>query len=969
MAMYRDLIPAIGLVSAVVLQGSAGAESLLPLANPGFEEGLRGWTAVDNGMSRVVPEAAHGGGLGLRVTDTDGRRGSDLRARALPVTPGRAYALRFWARPVASSGVAVYFQFRDAGGNILNRPEKHNEIILIVPGGKSEWRQYTLFGRAPEQAVELSLWIHSINASKAAADLDDFALSLLTEEEARVVKTSVPPSRRFPVPEAERIAEIAEMLAPIPAGLGRPIFHRKAWDALAAAQGADRVIRDAESCLNTPPPELPDELYLEFSRNGNRTRYQRPYGRRVSRLSALLKAECLENKGRFLAAIERDALAVCAERSWVMPAHDSGLDNFNNRNLYVDLGCSLRGWLLATTDWWLQDKLAPATRRTIRAEVKRRVFEPYLKALRSGDLGRGFWWMRGTNNWNPVCNAGVVGAALTLVEAPIERAEFLAGMELSNPYFLSGFTADGYCSEGMGYWNYGFGHYMMLGEIVLEATSGKLDIYQDGKLPNIAAYPRGFQIQKGLSPAFADCSVGARPSPEVLALIQRRFPDSLLEEVGPLSPVRRGFASLGLLGFGEGLHPGTARPPRKGVLPVRTWFENAGILISRAGPGEDKPFGAAIKGGHNAEHHNHNDVGSYLVVRDGHAYLLDPGGEVYTRRTFSRQRYVSKVLNSYGHPVPLVGGNLQSSGRRAEGKVLESEFTSETDRLVLDLRSAYDVPELERLVRTFVHDRRSRTITIQDEVAFSKPTAFGTALVTFDRVFRRASDTLVVYDGSGSVVVDIAVSGGEWTLESETIENPDRPEPTRLGINLNEPVTTASVRLTIVPAELAADLPGTYHAPKEGPGFRPKTALAITIQAEDFSAQRGGQVTRCEKPGASQGAFKYWDDNGHALDWTFETPTAGRFAIRLRSCHASSTPVTRKVLIDGKPVGDPSVTYLFPTTGGWSSKTDDWRDIWLADKGEAVVVELGAGTHTLTMVNDCGIGLNLDWIQFVPLAD
>ena len=36
-------------------------------------------------------------------------------------------------------------------------------------------------------------------------------------------------------------------------------------------------------------------------------------------------------------------------------------------------------------------------------------------------------------------------------------------------------------------------------------------------------------------------------------------------------------------------------------------------------------LGVALKGGHNAEHHNHNDVGSYVVALAGTTPLLDPG--------------------------------------------------------------------------------------------------------------------------------------------------------------------------------------------------------------------------------------------------------------------------------------------------------------------------------------------------------
>ena len=42
--------------------------------------------------------------------------------------------------------------------------------------------------------------------------------------------------------------------------------------------------------------------------------------------------------------------------------------------------------------------------------------------------------------------------------------------------FLKGFTPDGYCGEGTGYWNYGFGHYVLLSEEIRLATGGQIDL-------------------------------------------------------------------------------------------------------------------------------------------------------------------------------------------------------------------------------------------------------------------------------------------------------------------------------------------------------------------------------------------------------------------------------------------------------------------------------------------------------------
>ena len=522
--------------------------------------------------------------------------------------------------------------------------------------------------------------------------------------------------------------------------------------------------------------------------------YERPYGLRSQRLAALLLAECLEDKGRFLPALERDLLAVCDERSWTMPAHDADLGNFNRTRLTIDLGSSARGWLLADVSSWLGHRLTPAVRERLRGEVRRRVLDPYLNTVRSGNIN-GNWWMRCNNNWNAVCSAGVACCAMALLEPREERALVLAATEFSNPLFISGFTDDGYCSEGMGYWNYGFGHYVTMGLAVRAATGGRLDILTGDKLRRIASYAKGYQVQPGRSPWFADG--GGAPSHEVWALMRQVCPEAVPPDTPALALLKGGHATIGLRAFGQ--EPPPAAPAAEG-LPIRTHFPDAQVLITRSGgaPG-GAPFGAAFKGGHNAEHHNHNDVGSYAVVLDGVEMLGDPGGEVYTRRTFSRERYDSPMLNSYGHPVPVVAGQLQATGRNSAARVLDASFSDARDRFELDLAAAYRVPELASLVRTFTHDRTARAVSISDEARFTTPQTFSVPIITYRDVVRRDDTTLHLHDKQLRVEVKIAAEGGAWQLMEEQLENPGKPSPRRLAVTFDAPVTTARVRVTVTP--------------------------------------------------------------------------------------------------------------------------------------------------------------------------
>ncbi len=129
--------------------------------------------------------------------------------------------------------------------------------------------------------------------------------------------------------DSARVEEIAQMLPEHPEGLGRPVTDRDAWEQLARTAAFQQIVERAESLLDEPIPEQPDELYLEFSQTGNRTNWQRVAGIRRGRLAPLVLAECVEDQGRFIGAIVETVEALCGERTWVMPTQYRDLMNFN----------------------------------------------------------------------------------------------------------------------------------------------------------------------------------------------------------------------------------------------------------------------------------------------------------------------------------------------------------------------------------------------------------------------------------------------------------------------------------------------------------------------------------------------------------------------------------------------------------------------------------------------------------------
>jgi hypothetical protein len=315
--------------------------------------------------------------------------------------------------------------------------------------------------------------------------------------------------------DARRIAEIEAWLPAAPAGLGPDARDRAVFDRLAATPEGAGAIAAAEKILATAFPAWSDDDYLEFSRVGTRPRGEAMITARRGRLSPLVWAEVLENRGRFLAAIEHALREYLAEPSWSLPAHDRELNNFRRKRYTVDLFTSTFGAELGQSLHLLGDRLDPALRDDVRAALRERLWAPVLDTLRGGPTKH--WWLETTNNWNAVCLAGVTGSALAALPDRHERAVLAAAAEVYGRNSIRGFTDDGYCSEGIGYWNYGFGNFMMLRAVLFSATDGRLDPFTDPKVREMALFGPRLEVLPGVFPAIADCRFETKPSARLIA--------------------------------------------------------------------------------------------------------------------------------------------------------------------------------------------------------------------------------------------------------------------------------------------------------------------------------------------------------------------------------------------------------------------------------------------------------------------
>jgi len=590
---------------------------------------------------------------------------------------------------------------------------------------------------------------------------------------------------------APRIAEIEAMLPEKPQTFAPAFDNRAVWDKLAAdTEFRDSTINRADTMLPQPIPQVTDAEWDEAIRTRER-KVEKVLDQRRNRLAVFMLAEGMTNQGKYVPAILKEIEAICGERSWIFPAHQY----FTGSN---DLGSAMTSWSLATAIGMLGDRMPENQRQTVKENIYRRVIAPYLDQSRNPSLKKD-WWRTNENNWNAVVHAGIVGSALTTVDSRAERAEVLAVALSETPAYLAGFASDGYSHEGMGYWKYGFGHFILMAETVYAATGGKIDLLQDPVARKLAEFPLRFEVAPGVYPAFGDCQLYEQQPNWIYNLLSARFGIGL--------PTKRSLTLDGTfynflyawgvnLGFNAEAAARTASP-----RPLRDWFEKNQVLVARSSPGAAPSLGVAIKGGNNGIAHSHNDLGQFVVTVNGKLILADPGMMDVGSQIYGPTRYQSPINNSFGHSVPVVDGKLQGNGSNFAAQVVSTDFTDKLDTVTYNLRGGYDVPGISELTRKLDFNREAGSITVTDHVKSEKQIAFGIGLSTYGEAREESPGVWLVTRDGQSLRVTISAGGAPFTVTFEPLKDKSRfGQVYRLGISLNDPSAEATITTVLTPA-------------------------------------------------------------------------------------------------------------------------------------------------------------------------
>lgn len=385
------------------------------------------------------------------------------------------------------------------------------------------------------------------------------------------------------------------------------------------------------------------------------------------------------------------------------------------------------------------DILPDYTEKRVEYEVRRRVVASLMK--------KDFWWFNLKSNWCAVCSAGSLAGVLRY-GTDEEKAYILPKLYSTIENFISGFGDDGCCEEGYSYWCYGFGQFMVFESLISDYTNGEKDYFSREKVKEMALFPQRARMGTNKNVCFSDSSKDFTFSPAIMCRLKSVYPEILLPDLKYASSAPNIYSAPELLWF-------DADYKSEGMTNETTYFENVQWYLK-----SNEKFSFAAKAGHNDEQHNHNDIGSFMIVVGDKVPLEDFGKGIYKKETFENEtRYKMLHLGSMGHSVPIINGGYQLFGREytsenvlADGNIFEFDMQGAYEKgAVNKLHRRFEVLEGSVILEdTYEYSDKTESI-IERMVSHTKPKMkkgvvdFGTAKVLYDRAKYTASVTVGTY--------------------------------------------------------------------------------------------------------------------------------------------------------------------------------------------------------------------------------
>lgn len=450
---------------------------------------------------------------------------------------------------------------------------------------------------------------------------------------------------------------------------------------------------------------------------------------------------------------------------------------------------------------WLYDYLNGEQRDIVRHAIVEKGLKPALP-LYAGMT----YWTKNDNNWNFVCNAGMIAGALAVADEEEGIAgTILQGAFKSLQYGLRQYAPDGSSMEGPAYWSYGtdFLVYLLSSlETVYGHDFGFSAADGISDTPNYPVYITGPQGTFN----YSDGSAAFIPG-KLLLWFAKRYQEPGYAWYHQFSNGKAADIRLyDILWYRPELYDG-GEPALKD-----NYFARQQAVTVRSSWTDPHALFAGFKGGVNGVSHSDLDIGSFVLDANGVRWATDPGSENYNLpgywdMTESGLRWTYYRKRTEGHNTIVINPSAKpEQDVKAVSKITKFEDNREQGAFAIaDMTEAYKASVTSARRGVALTDHR-RQFLVQDEIRAKLPSELYWFMHTTAQIdIAEDGQTAILSSGDQRLQVQLLSPTDARFSEMDAVPLPTSPNPPgqtpntgvkKLAIHLqNVKDTTVSVRM------------------------------------------------------------------------------------------------------------------------------------------------------------------------------
>lgn len=453
------------------------------------------------------------------------------------------------------------------------------------------------------------------------------------------------------------------------------------------------ILKESDKIILQPLPErkLVGKRLLDVSRKSLKDLFFLSYAYRMTR-----------NK-KYALRVEKELLAVSKFSDW-NPSH------------FLDVAEMTMGVAIGYD--WTYEQLSAQTKKIVENAIINKGIKPsYINEYNN--------FLRSTNNWNQVCNAGISFGALAIADTDQELAKQTIERAINNPYMMKVYDPNGVYAEGPVYWNYGTSFNVMLLTAIEKSFGTTFGLNQSKGFKETPSY-----LQQMLAPDtryfnYSDCKPKAGLNSTLLYFAAEQQDNTLLWSQKEYLEDKN-YDNI----TGNRLLPASLiwalSLAKKEITPPNTKFYvgdgEAPIVAMRTSWTDKKAIYVGVKLGSASLSHGHMDIGSFILVADGVRWASDLGMQEYEsleskgidlwNMSQNSDRWKVFRYNNMSHNTLTFNNQLQNVKGKAE---IERSGESKSKMFVIsDLSSIYNnqVKSIKRGIAIINNNQ----VVVRDEI-------------------------------------------------------------------------------------------------------------------------------------------------------------------------------------------------------------------------------------------------------------